>query len=76
MKAVTGKSGLIFPTLFSVDMLYIDAENTLPHIKKAEFSGQSLSGALYEEIGIRSVEVGTVMRGHRNQSTGKEVRYL
>lgn len=52
--------------------VYIDAEKSLPHIPVEQFPGQALSIALYEYIGIRSVEVGSVMLGHRDQVTGKE----
>jgi len=52
--------------------VYIDAGKTLPHIPSTKFPGQSLSVALYEHIGIRSVEVGSVMLGHRDTETGEE----
>lgn len=51
---------------------YIDAAKTLPHIPVGQFPGQSLSVALYEELGLRSVEVGSVMLGERDQATGEE----
>jgi tryptophanase len=43
--------------------VYIDARALLPHIPPLQYPGQSLSVALYEEGGIRSVEIGTVMFG-------------
>lgn len=52
--------------------VYIDAAATLPHIKPLQFPGQSLSVALYEEIGVRGVEVGSVMLGHLDAKTGVE----
>lgn len=52
--------------------VYIDAERSLPRIPKSQFPGQSLSVALYEKIGVRSVEVGSVMMGYRDQKTGAE----
>jgi tryptophanase len=52
--------------------VYIDASKTIPHIPVLHYPGQSLSVALYEHIGIRSVEVGTVMLGHRDFTTGVE----
>jgi tryptophanase len=52
--------------------VYIDAGAALPHIPWNQFPGQSLSVALYRHIGIRSVEVGSVMLGSRDPKTGDE----
>lgn len=52
--------------------VYIDAEKTLPWIPKSSFPGQALSVALYETIGVRSCEVGSVMLGGRDPKTGRE----
>ncbi len=52
--------------------VYVDAGATLPHIPVLQYPAQALAVALYEEIGIRGVEVGTVMLGHVDPSTGKE----
>lgn len=52
--------------------VYIDAGQTLPHLSALDYPGQSLSVALYEQIGIRSVEVGSVMLGSRDEH-GKEI---
>ena len=52
--------------------VYIDAGATLPHIPWHQYPGQSLSVALYQHIGIRSVEVGSVMLGSRDPETGEE----
>jgi len=52
--------------------VYIDARRTLPHIPPEHYPGQALACALYEAIGIRSVEVGSVMLGHRDPETGQE----
>lgn len=52
--------------------VYIDAAKALPHIPVLQYPGQSLSVAFYEFIGIRSVEVGTVMLGHVDPVTGQE----
>jgi tryptophanase len=52
--------------------VYIDAGAALPHIPWNQFPGQSLSVALYDGIGIRSVEVGSIMLGSRDQDTGEE----
>jgi len=52
--------------------VYIDAGATLPHIPWHQYPGQSLSVALYQHIGVRSVEVGSVMLGSRDPETGEE----
>ena len=52
--------------------VYIDAGKSLPHLKPLQYPGQALSVALYEHIGIRSVEVGSVMLGRRDWETGEE----
>jgi len=52
--------------------VYIDAGATLPHSPWHQYPGQSLSVALYQHIGIRSVEVGSVMLGSRDPETGEE----
>ncbi|HEV2426836.1 MAG TPA: tryptophanase [Acidimicrobiales bacterium] len=45
--------------------VYLDAKALLPHLDPLEYPGQSLAIALYEEGGIRSCEIGTVMFGRR-----------
>ena len=57
---------------FGGHAIYIDAGKALPHIPAHEFPGQALSVALYEHIGIRGVEIGTVMMGYRDPQTGEE----
>jgi tyrosine phenol-lyase len=52
--------------------VYIDAGAALPHIPWHQFPGQSMSVALYQGIGIRSVEVGSIMLGSRDASSGEE----
>lgn len=53
--------------------IYLDAKQILPHIPQRKLPGQALSVALYQEGGIRSVELGTVMFGTLDPDTGKEV---
>jgi tryptophanase len=52
--------------------VYIDAGAALPHIPWHAYPGQSLSVGLYSGIGIRSVEVGSIMLGSRDPDTGEE----
>ena len=53
--------------------VYIDARAMLRHVPPDLLPGQALSCALYVEGGVRSIEVGTVMFGHRDPKTGKQV---
>lgn len=48
--------------------IYIDARAFLPHIAGTEFPGVALAAELYVEGGIRSVEIGTLMFGKRDQN--------
>jgi tyrosine phenol-lyase len=52
--------------------VYIDAGAALPQVPWYELPGQSLSVALYQGVGIRSVEIGSVMLGSRDPKTGDE----
>ncbi len=45
----------------------LDARRYLPHISQSEFPGWALTIALYENYGIRTVELGSVMFAHQNE---------
>jgi tryptophanase len=46
--------------------VYIDARRFLPHVPQHRFPGQALVVELYREFGIRAVEVGSLMFGHKD----------
>ncbi len=48
--------------------IYLDARRFLPHVPQCQFPGQSLVVALYRDYGIRAVEVGSLMFGHKDAS--------
>jgi tryptophanase len=50
--------------------IYIDAKAFLPHVPPHEYPGQSLACELYLHAGIRSCEIGSVMFGKTDPSTG------
>lgn len=51
--------------------VFIDAGALLPYIPHEQFPGQSLAVALYENGGIRGVEIGSVMFAHKDPESGK-----
>jgi tyrosine phenol-lyase len=52
--------------------IYIDAAALLPHIPPLAYPGQALACELYLAGGIRSCEIGTVMLGKVDRTTGVE----
>jgi tyrosine phenol-lyase len=48
--------------------IYIDAKRFLPEIPSNQYPGQSIVCALYQEGGIRSVEIGSVMFGKYDEN--------
>ncbi|MGH6959028.1 MAG: tryptophanase, partial [Dongiaceae bacterium] len=52
--------------------VYIDAGRFCPQIPALQFPGIALAVALYEEAGIRSVEIGSVMFGSQDAASGEE----
>jgi tryptophanase len=52
--------------------IYLDAAAFFPQIPPLELPGQALVVALYQEAGIRAVEIGTVMFGRRDAKSGEE----
>jgi tryptophanase len=53
--------------------VYLDARRFLPHLPQSQYPGQALVVALYREFGIRAVEVGSLMFGHRDAASGEMV---
>ena len=53
--------------------IYVDAATLLPHIPSRNFPGQALLRELYVSGGIRAVEVGSVMFGKTDPTTGEEI---
>lgn len=48
---------------FGGHAVYIDAKGSVPHIPVSQYPAQALSVGLFESIGLRGVEVGSVMFG-------------
>lgn len=48
--------------------VYIDAKRFVPHIPPSHFPGQAVAVALFEDAGIRSCEIGSVMFGKNDEN--------
>ena len=51
--------------------IYIDAKRFTPHIPPHEYPGQAIVCELYRSGGIRSVEIGSVMFGKYDKTSGR-----
>jgi len=52
--------------------IYLDAAAFLPHVPPLQLPGAALCAELYVEGGLRGVEIGTVMFGRHDPTTGEE----
>lgn len=53
--------------------VYVDGRRFFPHIPQHEFPSQRLVVALYEEAGVRAVELGACAFGSKNPETGEPI---
>jgi tryptophanase len=53
--------------------VYLDARSFLPQIPQNRFPAQALTCELFVEGGIRAVEIGGLMFGHKDPESGKDV---
>jgi tryptophanase len=53
--------------------VFIDAKSFCSHLPQTQFPGVALTVGLYRESGIRGVEIGTLMFGHKDKTTGADV---
>ncbi len=53
--------------------VYVDGRRFFPHIPQHEFPSQRLVVALYEEAGIRAVELGACAFGSKDKDTGEPI---
>lgn len=53
--------------------IYLDAQRFAPHLKPTELPGVSVAIELYRLGGVRACEIGTLMFGRRDETTGEEL---
>jgi tyrosine phenol-lyase len=53
--------------------IYLDAARFAPHLQPLQLPGISIGVALYVLAGVRTVEIGTAMFGHRDAESGEEI---
>ncbi|MGI8924885.1 MAG: tryptophanase [Fimbriimonadales bacterium] len=53
--------------------VYVDAKRFYPQIDSLQFPAQRLVAELYSKGGVRAVEIGTVMFGKKDQTTGADI---
>lgn len=53
--------------------VYVDGRRFFPHIPQSEFPSQRLVVALYEEAGVRAVEIGACAFGAKDPETGEDI---
>jgi tryptophanase len=53
--------------------VYVDGRRFFPHIPQHQFPSQRLVCALYEEAGVRAVELGACAFGHRDPITKEDI---
>jgi len=53
--------------------VYVDGRRFFPHIPQNQFPSQRLVCALYEEAGVRAVELGACAFGTKDRETGRDI---
>jgi tryptophanase len=53
--------------------VYLDGLRFLPHMPREQFPAQALVVGLYQEGGIRAVEIGSVMFARKDERTGETI---